>query len=48
MNEMAKFACAVQWLVQDVIAGVTVGIVIVPQSMAYAKIANLDPQYGLQ
>ncbi|KAI8646998.1 sulfate transporter family-domain-containing protein, partial [Parasitella parasitica] len=35
------------WLVQDVIAGVTVGIVIVPQSMAYAKIANLDPQYGL-
>ncbi|KAI8384843.1 sulfate transporter family-domain-containing protein [Radiomyces spectabilis] len=35
------------WLVQDVIAGITVGIVIVPQSMAYAKIANLDPQYGL-
>jgi sodium-independent sulfate anion transporter 11 len=36
-----------QWFVQDMIAGITVGIVIVPQSMAYAKIANLDPQYGL-
>ncbi|OBZ83939.1 putative sulfate permease C3H7.02 [Choanephora cucurbitarum] len=35
------------WLVQDMIAGITVGIVIVPQSMAYAKVANLDPQYGL-
>ncbi|KAI8967034.1 sulfate transporter family-domain-containing protein [Mycotypha africana] len=35
------------WLVQDIIAGVTVGIVLVPQSMAYAKIANLPPQYGL-
>ncbi|KAI8148453.1 sulfate transporter family-domain-containing protein [Fennellomyces sp. T-0311] len=35
------------WLLQDMIAGVTVGIVIVPQSMAYAKLANLDPQYGL-
>ncbi|KAI8993576.1 sulfate transporter family-domain-containing protein [Pilobolus umbonatus] len=35
------------WLAQDAIAGVTVGIVGVPQSMAYAKIANLPPQYGL-
>ncbi|KAI9492894.1 sulfate transporter family-domain-containing protein [Zychaea mexicana] len=35
------------WLLQDMIAGVTVGIVIVPQGMAYAKLANLDPQYGL-
>ncbi|KAI7850895.1 sulfate transporter family-domain-containing protein, partial [Circinella umbellata] len=35
------------WLLQDMIAGITVGIVVVPQSMAYAKLANLDPQYGL-
>ncbi|KAI7868040.1 sulfate transporter family-domain-containing protein [Mucor mucedo] len=35
------------WLVSDVIAGVTVGIVAVPQGMGYAKIANLPPQYGL-
>ncbi|KAI9472398.1 MAG: sulfate transporter family-domain-containing protein [Benjaminiella poitrasii] len=35
------------WLIQDAIAGITVGIVLVPQSMAYSKVANLDPQYGL-
>ncbi|KAI7851972.1 sulfate transporter family-domain-containing protein [Circinella umbellata] len=35
------------WLVSDVIAGVTVGIVVVPQGMGYAKIANLPPEYGL-
>ncbi|OAD04257.1 hypothetical protein MUCCIDRAFT_117291, partial [Mucor lusitanicus CBS 277.49] len=35
------------WLVSDIIAGVTVGIVAVPQGMGYAKIANLSPQYGL-
>ncbi|CAO3598811.1 unnamed protein product [Absidia cylindrospora] len=35
------------WLLQDMIAGITVGIVLVPQSMAYAKIAGLEPQYGL-
>ncbi|KAI8089337.1 sulfate transporter family-domain-containing protein [Halteromyces radiatus] len=37
----------ISWLIQDMIAGITVGIVLVPQSMAYAKIANLEPQYGL-
>jgi sodium-independent sulfate anion transporter 11 len=31
------------WLLSDVIAGVTVGIVAVPQGMGYAKIANLEP-----
>lgn len=36
-----------KWLIQDVIAGVTVGMVMVPQGIAYAKIANLEPQYGL-
>ncbi|KAI8343201.1 sulfate transporter family-domain-containing protein [Chlamydoabsidia padenii] len=35
------------WLIRDLIAGITVGIVVVPQSMAYAKIAMLPPQYGL-
>lgn len=34
-------------MVRDLIAGATVGIVIVPQSMGYAKIAELPPQYGL-
>ncbi|ORZ07588.1 sulfate transporter family-domain-containing protein [Absidia repens] len=35
------------WLFQDAIAGITVGLLLVPQAIAYAKIANLDPQYGL-
>ncbi|CCH61844.1 hypothetical protein TBLA_0F03050 [Henningerozyma blattae CBS 6284] len=36
-----------QWFISDVIAGITVGCVLVPQSMSYAQIATLDPQYGL-
>ncbi|KAF8514080.1 sulfate transporter family-domain-containing protein, partial [Gautieria morchelliformis] len=35
------------WATGDVIAGLTVGLVLVPQSMSYARIANLPPQYGL-
>ncbi|KAH9946319.1 sulfate permease [Epithele typhae] len=35
------------WLYGDVIAGLTVGIVVVPQSMSYAQIATLPTQYGL-
>ncbi|KAI0340645.1 sulfate permease [Trametopsis cervina] len=35
------------WLSGDVVAGLTVGIVVVPQSMSYAQIATLPPQYGL-
>ncbi|KAK0503038.1 sulfate transporter family-domain-containing protein [Armillaria luteobubalina] len=35
------------WLTGDVIAGLTVGIVLVPQSMSYAQIATLSPEYGL-
>ncbi|KAI9275811.1 sulfate transporter family-domain-containing protein [Phascolomyces articulosus] len=35
------------WLWGDLICGCTVGAVVVPQSMAYAKIASLPPEYGL-
>ena len=31
----------------DTLAGVTVALVIIPQSMAYAQLAGLGPQYGL-
>ncbi len=31
----------------DAIAGLTVALVLVPQSMAYAQLAGLPPQYGL-
>ncbi|KAI5365930.1 Putative SLC26A/SulP transporter, STAS domain, sulfate anion transporter, STAS domain superfamily [Septoria linicola] len=37
----------VQWLIGDLIAGITVGAVVVPQSMAYAQLANLPVEYGL-
>ncbi|KAF1965302.1 sulfate permease-like protein [Bimuria novae-zelandiae CBS 107.79] len=35
------------WLLGDAIAGVTVGLVVVPQAMAYASLARLTPAYGL-
>lgn len=35
------------WFIGDLIAGVTVGAVVVPQSMAYAALAQLPPEYGL-
>ncbi|CAO2658051.1 Nn.00g073110.m01.CDS01 [Neocucurbitaria sp. VM-36] len=35
------------WLFGDVIAGVTVGFVVIPQGMAYALLAKLPPEYGL-
>ncbi|CAG0895126.1 unnamed protein product [Darwinula stevensoni] len=36
-----------KYLVCDIIAGLTVGLTILPQGLAYAKIANLPVQYGL-
>ena len=52
---MQKFFPFLQWLSnykkvnfsKDVVAGLTVGIVLVPQAMAYAMIAGLPPVYGL-
>lgn len=35
------------WLAGDLIAGITVGIVLVPQSLSYAKLATLPIEYGL-
>ncbi|KAK5987960.1 Sulfate permease 2 [Cladobotryum mycophilum] len=36
-----------QWLLGDVVAGATIGMVVVPQAMAYAALAQLTPAYGL-
>ena len=36
-----------KWLYGDLVAGITVGIVLVPQSMSYAQLAGLPAQYGL-
>jgi sodium-independent sulfate anion transporter 11 len=35
------------WLFGDIIAGVTVGFVVIPQGMAYALLAKLPAEYGL-
>lgn len=35
------------WLAGDLIAGITVGFVVVPQGMAYAGLAQLPPEFGL-
>jgi high affinity sulfate transporter 1 len=34
------------WLRPDLIAGLTVGAMLIPQSMAYAELAGLAPQFG--
>lgn len=36
-----------QWFTGDLIAGITVGLVLVPQSMSYATLARLAPEFGL-
>jgi SulP family sulfate permease len=36
-----------KFLAGDITAGLTVGIMLIPQSMAYAMIAGLPPVYGL-
>ena len=53
---LATFTPAFVWLLTydwrvdlfaDVMAGLTVGIMIIPQSMSYAKLAGLPVEYGL-
>ncbi|KAI9139385.1 sulfate transporter family-domain-containing protein [Paraphysoderma sedebokerense] len=36
-----------KWALGDIIAGLTVGIMVIPQSMAYALLAGLPIEYGL-
>lgn len=36
-----------KWLVQDVIGGITVGVMFIPQGLAYAKIATIPVEHGL-
>uniref|UniRef100_A0A8C5KTK8 Sodium-independent sulfate anion transporter n=1 Tax=Jaculus jaculus TaxID=51337 RepID=A0A8C5KTK8_JACJA len=36
-----------QWLKMDFIAGLSVGLTVIPQALAYAEVAGLPPQYGL-
>jgi len=36
-----------QDVLKDLLAGITVGVLLIPQSMSYAALAHLQPQYGL-
>ena len=56
MNKIAKFLPFLAWIGEirdsnvlkaDMVAGLTVALVLVPQSMAYAQLAGLPPQHGL-
>lgn len=53
---VARFLPFLQWLPElkdgkilraDLLAGITVALVLIPQSMAYAQLAGLPPYYGL-
>lgn len=36
-----------RWIVTDFVAGLTLALMLIPQSLAYAKIATIPVQYGL-
>ncbi|KAF5660558.1 putative sulfate permease [Fusarium heterosporum] len=36
-----------KWLVNDLIAGLTLGLMLIPQGLSYAKIADIPVEYGL-
>ena len=47
---MTRWLSTYKWkenLITDVVAGITVSVMLVPQSMSYAKLAGLPVQYGL-
>jgi len=55
VKQLKKKVPIISWLpqynldsaVSDMIAGVTVGLTVIPQGIAYALVANLGPQFGL-
>lgn len=36
-----------RWILNDVVAGLTIGLMIIPQGLAYAKLATIPVEYGL-
>ncbi|KAF1969701.1 sulfate permease-like protein [Bimuria novae-zelandiae CBS 107.79] len=36
-----------RWLLNDALAGITVGVLLIPQALAYAKIATIPGEFGL-
>ncbi|XP_017861035.1 PREDICTED: sodium-independent sulfate anion transporter [Drosophila arizonae] len=55
MKSLSVLLPGLKWLqgytaqdaVADLIAGITVGLTVLPQGLAYATLAGLEPQYGL-
>src|SRR5690348_11512840 len=35
------------WILGDIVSGLTVGIMVVPQGLAYAKVGSLPMEFGL-
>lgn len=35
------------WILSDTIAGITIGVLLIPQALAYAKIATIPGEFGL-
>lgn len=54
-GNLLKYLSIAQWLprynrfqaISDVVAGITIGLTMIPQSIAYAALAGLTAQYGL-
>jgi len=54
-DKMVKYFPFLRWartmtredVCKDLLAGITVGVLLIPQSMSYAALAHLPPQYGL-
>lgn len=52
LNKAEKFVPGARWLrgytaqyaIADLIAGITVGLTVLPQGLAYATLAGLEPQ----
>ncbi|KAF4124998.1 solute carrier family 26 (sodium-independent sulfate anion transporter), member 11 [Geosmithia morbida] len=36
-----------RWIVHDAVAGITLGVMFIPQGLAYAKIATIPIEHGL-
>ncbi|KAF9739269.1 hypothetical protein PMIN02_005647 [Paraphaeosphaeria minitans] len=36
-----------RWLANDALAGITIGVMLIPQALAYAKIATISGEFGL-
>ncbi len=54
MNHLQRLFPFLSWfpinsesLRMDLVAGITVALVLIPQSMAYAQLAGLPPYFGL-